>query len=178
MDQPGDWVLLGLVLLAAFLDLRTRRIPNWLTVSGFAIGLAFRVPHGAGPFFDGLAAGLIAFGLALPVFALGGLGGGDVKLLAAVGTFLGVERLWAALLVTVLAGGALATVAVVRQRRVGTTIANLYVVMRSLFSREAYTGWKGEEGDAPLTIRSAGVITRPYAVAIAAGALYAVLPFF
>ena len=178
MEQPSDWVLVLLVLIASLLDLRTRRIPNWLTVSGFAMALAFRLPQGGGAFLDGLAAGLIAFAISLPFFALGGFGGGDVKLLAAVGAFLGLDRLWVALLVTALAGGALALVAVIQQRRLGTTIANLYVVMRSLRSKEAYTGWKGEEGEAPLTIRSAGVITRPYAVAIAAGAIYAVLPFF
>ena len=178
MEYWGDWWLVGMVLVAAGLDLRTRRIPNWLTVSGFAMALAFRLPQGGGAFFDGLAAGLIAFAISLPFFALGGLGGGDVKLLAAVGAFLGIDRLWTALFVTAIVGGALALVAVIQQRRLGTTIANLYMVMRSLRSKEAYTGWKGEKGDAPLTIRSAGVITRPYAVAIAAGALYAVLPFF
>jgi prepilin peptidase CpaA len=178
MEYPGDWLLIVLVLTAGFLDLKTRRIPNWLTVSGFATALAFRLPYGTGPVLDGLIAGLIAFGLSLPFFALGGLGGGDVKLLAAVGAFLGVDRLWMALFVTAMVGGALALIAVIRRRRLGTTIANMYMVMRSVRTKEAYTGWKGAEGDAPLTIRSAGVITRPYAVAIAAGALYAVLPFF
>ena len=178
MEYPGDWLLIVLVLTAGVLDLKTRRIPNWLTVSGFAMAVAFRLPYGTGPVLDGLIAGLIAFGLSLPIFALGGLGGGDVKLLAAVGAFLGVDRLWMALFVTVMVGGALALIAVIRQRRLGTTIANMYMVMRSVRTKEAYTGWKGAEGDAPLTIRSAGVITRPYAVAIAAGALYAVLPFF
>ena len=178
MEYLWDWLLVVLVLTAGILDIKTRRVPNWLTVSGFAMALAFRLPYGTGPVLDGLAAGLIAFAISVPFFALGGLGGGDVKLLAAVGAFLGVDRLWIALLVTALVGGGLALVAVIQQRRLGTTIANLYMVMRSLRSKEAYTGWKGAEGDAPLTIRSAGVITRPYAVAIAAGAVYAVLPFF
>ena len=178
MEYLGDWLLIAVVLVAAALDLKSRRIPNWLTVSGFATALAFRLPYGTAPVLDGLIAGLIALGLSVPFFALGGLGGGDVKLLAAVGAFLGVDRLWMALFVTVMVGGALALIAVIRQRRLGTTIANMYMVMRSVRTKEAYTGWKGAEGDAPLTIRSAGVITRPYAVAIAAGALYAVLPFF
>ena len=177
MEFPGDWVLVAMVLAAAGLDLKCRRIPNRLTVSGFVIGLAFQGSLGAGPMMDGLAAALIAFALSVPVFALGGLGGGDVKLLTAAGVFLGLDRLWGALLVTVLVGGAFALAAVLKQGRTVHTMANLYVVLRSLGRRDAYTGWKGEEGDAPLTIRSAGVITRPYGVAIAAGSIYAVLPF-
>ena len=177
MEFPGDWALVTMVLAAAGLDLKYRRIPNWLTVSGFVIGLAFRGTLGAGPLVDGLAAALIAFALSVPVFALGGLGGGDVKLLTAAGMFLGLDRLWGALLVTVLVGGAFALAAVLRQGRTGQTLANLYIVLKGLGRREAYTGWKGEKGDAPLTIRSAGVITRPYGVAIAAGSIYAVLPF-
>lgn len=178
MEQTADWLLVALVLIAGSMDLKTRRIPNWLTVSGFAIALAFRLPQGTSSVVDGATAALVAFAISVPFFALGGLGGGDVKLLTAVAAFLGLDRLWVALLVTALVGGAFALVAVVRQRRLGTTVANLYIVLRSLGSRGAYTGWKGAEGDAPLTIRSAGVITRPYAVAIAAGAIYAVQPFF
>lgn len=170
--------LVVVVLGAAWLDLRSRRIPNLLTVSAFLAALLLRVPMGWSGVADGLLAAGIAFALALPVFALGGLGGGDVKLLAAVGAFLGVDRLWGALFVAVLVGGALAIISVLRRGRAGETLANLYVLIKGLGRKESYTGWKGEEGDAPLTIRSAGVVTRPFAVAIAAGAIYAVYPIF
>ena len=177
MEYTADWILITVVLVAAGWDVKWRRIPNWLTAPAFVLALALRVPLGTGPLLDGLLAGLIAFVLGVLVFALGGLGGGDVKLLTAAGAFLGIDRLWGALLVTALVGGALALWAVIRRGRGQETLANLYIVITSLRSREAYTGWKGEEGDAPLTIRSAGVITRPYGVAIAAGSVYAVLPF-
>ena len=177
MEYTADWILVAAMLVAAAWDLKWRRIPNWLTVPAFVLALALRVPLGTGPLLDGLLAGLIAFALGVVVFALGGLGGGDVKLLTAAGAFLGVDRLWRALLVTALVGGAIALWAVIRRGRGKETLANMYIVITSLRSREAYTGWKGEEGDAPLTIRSAGVITRPYGVAIAAGSIYAVLPF-
>ena len=177
MEYTADWILVAVVLVAAGWDVKWRRIPNWLTAPAFVLALALRVPLGTGPLLDGLLAGLIAFALGVVVFALGGLGGGDVKLLAAAGACLGIDRLWGALLVTALVGGAVALWAVIRRGRGKETLANLYIVITSLRSREAYTGWKGEEGDAPLTIRSAGVITRPYGVAIAAGSIYAVLPF-
>ena len=177
MEYTADWILVAVVLVAAGWDLKWRRIPNWLTVPAFVLALALRVPLGTAPLLDGFLAGLIAFALGVVVFALGGLGGGDVKLLTVAGAFLGIDRLWGALLVTVLVGGAIALWAVIRRGRGKETLANMYIVITSLRSREAYTGWKGEEGDAPLTIRSAGVITRPYGVAIAAGSIYAVLPF-
>jgi prepilin peptidase CpaA len=171
-------VLVLVVLVAAVSDLRTRRIPNVLTVGAFLVALAIRATMGGGAVVDGLAAAGIAFAIALPVFALGGLGGGDVKLLTAVGAFLGMEPLWGALFVTILVGGAMAIASVLRQGRVKETLANLYIIIRGLGRKESYTGWKGEAGDAPLTIRSAGVVTRPFGVAIAAGAIYAVLPIF
>jgi prepilin peptidase CpaA len=173
-----DAVLLAAVFAAAAWDVRTRRIPNWLTVSAFALALLLRLPMGLGAVLDGLGAAGIALAICIPVFALGGLGGGDVKLLTAVGAFLGIERLWGALLVTFLVGGLFALVAVIRRRRGGETTANMYMIFRSLRTKGAYTGWKGPEGDAVLTIRSAGAIAQPYAIAIAIGATYGVFPLF
>jgi prepilin peptidase CpaA len=170
--------LVVLVVVAAGMDMKSRRIPNWLTVSGFALGLLMRVPLGWSALADGLLAASAAFALALPVFALGGVGGGDVKLLTAVGAFLGLDRLWGALFIAVMVGGALAIVSVLKRKRAPETLANMYILVKGLTRKESYTGWKGPEGDAPLTIRSAGVVTRPFGVAIAAGAIYAVFPIF
>ena len=178
LPLTADIVLIAVVAIAVVLDVRTRRIPNWLTVSAFALALLLRLPMGLGAVLDGLGAAAIALAICIPVFALGGFGGGDVKLLTAVGAFLGIERLWGALLVTLLVGGLFALIAVIRRRRGGETIANMYMIFRSLRTKGAYTGWKGSEGDAPLTIRSAGAIAQPYAIAIAIGAIYGVFPLF
>ena len=82
--------LMGLLLLAASIDMRWRRIPNWLTgglilggmVRGAAIGGAAGLGHAAAGVLGGAAAPLV-------LFILGALGGGDVKLLAGVGAWLG-----------------------------------------------------------------------------------------
>ncbi len=171
-------MLVLVVVAAAITDVRTRRIPNVLTVGALVLALAVRATMGGGALLDGMAAAGAAFAIALPVFALGGLGGGDVKLLAAVGAFLGLEPLWGALFVTIMVGGAMALISVLRRRHAQETLANLYIITKGLTRKESYTGWKGEQGDAPLTIRSAGVVTRPFGVAIAAGAIYAVFPIF
>ncbi len=76
--------------LAAVLDYRTKKIPNWLTVSAAVLGLAYHTftPGGLGPPLA-LAGFAVGFGLLLLPWLLGGGGMGDVKLLAALGTWLG-----------------------------------------------------------------------------------------
>src|SRR5271155_152475 len=82
--------LLCMLVWAAMVDLRTRKIRNWLTFSMILTGLCRPLIVG-GPLSTGQAAlGLLAgMGLPLMLFALGALGGGDVKLLAGVGAWLG-----------------------------------------------------------------------------------------
>jgi prepilin peptidase CpaA len=76
--------------LAAVIDYRTQKIPNWLTVSAALLGLAYQTlaPGGIGPLWA-LAGFGVGFGLLLLPWMLGGGGMGDVKLLAALGVWLG-----------------------------------------------------------------------------------------
>jgi prepilin peptidase CpaA len=82
--------LLAMLVLAAVEDLRTRRIRNWLTFSLVLTGIAQSlIGHGTvspGSSFAGCALG---FALPLALFAIGAIGGGDVKLLAGVGAWVG-----------------------------------------------------------------------------------------
>jgi hypothetical protein len=90
MNQvAASTALLALILLAGVSDLRTRRIPNALTVTALGIALALRGATGVEPLASGLAGAVIAFATAIPLVLLGGLGGGDAKMLAATGAFLG-----------------------------------------------------------------------------------------
>src|SRR5688572_15812247 len=94
-----EFVTVCFALVAAAWDLSTRRIPNVLT---FGAALAALIAHAYIGGWNGLgmaAAGWVA-GVALffPVFALGGMGAGDVKLLGAIGAWLGpVAAVWIAL---------------------------------------------------------------------------------
>jgi prepilin peptidase CpaA len=99
--------------IAAVLDYRTRKIPNWLTVSAAIVGLAYHTlaPAGLGP-VAALAGFAIGFALLLLPAVLGGGGMGDVKLLAALGAWLGPLLILASFgLATVLA--AFAAVAII-----------------------------------------------------------------
>ena len=101
-------VALVVALTGCVTDLRTRRIPNVLTFSAAAAAVVFHGVTagltGVGHSLSGLAVGLVIF---LPLFALRGLGGGDVKLLAALGAWMGPgATVWMALWAAI-AGGPL-----------------------------------------------------------------------
>lgn len=77
-------------LFGGFYDLLTKRIPNWLTFPAMLAGLAaqFWIGGLAGA-LDGAGGVLLGFGLFLPVYLLGYMGAGDVKLLMAIGAWMG-----------------------------------------------------------------------------------------
>jgi prepilin peptidase CpaA len=107
-----DVVPLVLLAVAAWHDLRTREIPDWisLALAAWALVLAAGGWHSNG--WTGLVlGGLLGFVLTAPLFWLGGLGGGDVKLLAALGACLGPGLLLLTLFWMAIAGGVLALVA-------------------------------------------------------------------
>lgn len=112
--------------VACLTDLRVRRIPNWLTFTSAAMAVAahglWPGGHGALSAVAGLAVGLAAF---FPFFALGGLGAGDVKLMAALGAWLGWhDAMWTAIYGSV-AGGVFALVLGFARGYLGTAFLNL-----------------------------------------------------
>ncbi len=156
---------IALLLGAAVADFRWRRIPNALTIALLLGGAAVSLLDPAAPRFLSSAA---AFGL---VFVAGTFawrfhlcGGGDAKLAAAAATWVGLHRLPAFALATVLAGGALSfacyALSAVNARR--AVRANLLAV--PALGPSSLVGTP-----------TAGRLSVPYGIAIGAGALYAVL---
>lgn len=108
---------------AAAIDLRTGRIPNPLTATVAAAGIGLSVFGLTGQSVAGALAGAaIGFMVMLPGYCFGGTGAGDVKLLAALGTWLGPAGVVMAFLYSAIAGGALALAHAVRRRRLATTL--------------------------------------------------------
>ena len=103
---------------SAAVDLRTRRVPNWLTLGITALGMTLAAAHltdlSIAAALGGFAVGLL---LMLPGHIVGATGAGDVKLFAAVGSLLGPSGVAVAFVYTAIFGGALAlTVAMLRGR--------------------------------------------------------------
>ena len=156
--------VLTLALAAAvYIDVRWRRIPNWLT--GAIAGAGFGLAAGGGGVTPMQAAlGLLAgLALMLPGHVIGATGAGDVKLMAAIGTFLGPALVLRAFLYSAVAGGALAiAVALHRGLLVETLMGAGSLVTMPSVAREA--------------VQATGRANRfAYGPAIAAGTLVALL---
>ncbi|WP_147819688.1 A24 family peptidase [Salidesulfovibrio onnuriiensis] len=115
MDILVAAVLAAALVTATITDIRSQRIPNWLTFPLMLGGLAAHALHTG---LDGLLFSLAGFGLGLGVmlvpFLLGLMGAGDVKLMAAVGAWLGINTALMAFLITCMAGGVYALAVLLR----------------------------------------------------------------
>ena len=102
------WPLLLSLWMAAG-DLRHRRIPNYLTLGAALVGLTYQLGcHGAAGLMDGFLGMLLGFGLLILPYFWGGMGAGDVKALASLGAWLGLQATFCLFCYMALAGGLLA----------------------------------------------------------------------
>lgn len=125
-------LLLTLALAAAVvLDVRTRRIPNWLTggLAAAGFGLAFAggsvTPLQAA---YGLGVGLL---LMMPAHVIGAMGAGDVKLMAAIGAVVGPDLVLRAFLYSAVAGGGFALVVALRRGILASTLQDATLLVTS-----------------------------------------------
>jgi prepilin peptidase CpaA len=157
--KPEIILLLAACAMAVWTDLRTRRIPNWLTSALAAGALALHLPHGWTGVGSALAAGIVIFVLGTFAHSMRILGGGDVKLLAAGGLALGYPDCVLFILYTFLGGGVLAIAFALAQRRLRSTLANVRALAQTRTLLD----------DAAPSARM------PYAIAIAFGSLIVAL---
>ena len=156
-------ILVGLfTLLCAVLDYRTRKIPNWLTVSGAVMGLGYHTfaPQGIGPLWA-LAGFAVGFSLLLLPWLLGGGGMGDVKMLAALGTWLGP------LLVLIAFGGGafLASLGAIAVLACSTVESGISVTQRRYLAARAGSDAEPSRGNAPRKVRRVLPFAVPMAIA-------------
>ncbi|MDH4565906.1 hypothetical protein E8E95_04375 [Pseudomonas sp. BN414] len=156
-------VLLGLLGIAVIVDLARHRIPNLLVLLGIGLGIAGQIYSqgllGLGLGVLGVLIGLAAF---LPLYALGGMAAGDVKLMAMAGAFLApLDATWAAAFS--LMAGALCGLALVLMRGQLPMTLNRYWLM---FRLQTYVAPEaGEVAGKPF----------PFAIAVLLGTLASVL---
>jgi prepilin peptidase CpaA len=165
--------ILGVALVlvasaAAVWDVRERKIPNALTVAGFALALATRAvmavrTGNSTPLLAGLEAAGLAFAVLLPLFVLRALGGGDVKLMIAVAALLGIERFWPALLLSSAAAGVMAFTDAYRRGVIVPVLFRCGDMVQYCFTF-------GRTGRLP-RLDEPGAVSIPYGVAIAVGSI-------
>jgi prepilin peptidase CpaA len=160
-------VLLAVLGLSVFFDLRERRIPNWLTASGALVGLSLNLFDGFAQFLQGFSGLVVGIGVLIVPFALGWVGAGDVKLVGTVGALLGIQWIPRVLLYSGLMTGVLALLAVgirgIKVKRFVHLWTDLKLLVISL----------GRVLPEPISARVSENKTIPWAVGIALGVLVA-----
>ena len=126
------YVVLGVAMMACVTDIRSRRIPNILTVSAAVAAIGFHVATaGTSGLFFALSGWVVGLLLFLPFFALGGMGGGDVKLLAALGAWVGPGDVFALAVYASIAGGVLGLAVALSRNYLGTALRNIWTMLVS-----------------------------------------------
>ena len=136
LASTGPWIPAALLAMCAgILDWRYRRIPNWLTVSGLAAGVAVNMILYRWPGLKAALLGtLLGLGLLLPFVLVRSLGAGDWKLAGALGACLGPRQLLSVLMGTILVAGVMALAVVIWKGRLKQTLMNIAHLLAALFS--------------------------------------------
>ena len=158
--------VLTIAMVAAVCDVRTRRIPNVLTFGAAGLALIYSLANGG---FAGLgfaAAGWLA-GAALffPFFALGGMGAGDVKLMAALSAWFGpADAVWLAIFASI-AGGVFGVIVALAHGYLRQALSNVRLML---------THWRvfGFRPVAGLTLLDTAAPRLAYAIPLMIGAVY------
>ncbi|MDD0843776.1 A24 family peptidase [Pseudomonas sp. Gutcm_11s] len=156
-------LLLGLLAIAVVSDVRRHRIPNQLILAGLAVALALQLLAGGVAGLGNLVLGmLVGFGLFIPLYALGGMAAGDVKLMAMAGAFLTpTHAVWMAFF-SLIAGSLCGLLIILVRGQLGMTLSRYWLI---LLSRTHVAPAADEVAGKPF----------PYSVAILFGVLLALV---
>lgn len=135
VTDPRTMILFALLAIAAVTDIRTYRIPNWLTVGGIAIALVYSAvdatfPHPA--FLSALGGAAIGLVVMVPAYALRVMGAGDVKLMAMTGAFLGASDILSAIVATFIVGGVAAFAFALYHRALRKMLVNVKTITETI----------------------------------------------
>jgi len=169
VTDPRTVVLFFLLVYAAVIDVRSHRIPNRLVLAGLAFGLVYSVfvpfwgKHG---FLWALGGAAIGFGVLFPFWLLRMMGAGDVKLMAAVGSLLGLQAIPMALLISLATSSVFAIAFSLHKGKLREMLANVGRMLR--------VGSIAMAMGAPVSMAQSGwqsVGKLPFAVSIAVGTI-------
>lgn len=160
-------LLLSILTIAVWVDIRQHRIPNALSLGGIVLGTALQTSTSG---FSGLATGLagaaVAIGILLPFYLLQGMGAGDVKLMGAVGAFLGPHNALLATGLSLGAGGVLALLILLARGGIRPLARRYWATLKCLLVTHKFIHQPPAKGEV-------AAMKFPYAAAIGIGTLAA-----
>ncbi|MBW7476553.1 prepilin peptidase [Paenibacillus oenotherae] len=154
-----------MLVIALISDIKSMRIPNWLTVSFFVAGCCYQVAAGG---WEGgwvsLLGALSGFAPLLVLYAFKGIGAGDVKLFAALGVWIGTTAVLQVLIYAILYGGAVGMMLLFFYRPFGRRIITgvVMLVNPGYLNKSAIIQSLGKNG-----------LRFPFMIAVAPGAVTA-----
>ena len=160
--------VIGFAIAAAVYDLRWHKIPRGFNLIGFVAGLLFHAIYGR--LLDAVQCALVAFALGMILYSVGAIGGGDVKLMTALGAMMGLYPWLHAMLIAIFVAAAMALVQVIRRGVWRQTLSNMGEIVMNL-------GRRGLEAHPVINVKNPAMIRSPFGVAAAIGVLAAVFTF-
>jgi prepilin peptidase CpaA len=158
-----DSVLIAYVITVALVDWRTHRIPNLLSGLAAIIGIALQLwQRGEAGFLIALGGMLVGLGMFLPFYLLRAFGAGDVKAMACVGIFLGMESTMLAVALTLIAGAVMGAIVLLSAPAYAS--AAVYRLIGMIVAPLATLRNRHQSGSSPQPR-----LRFPYGVAIAVG---------
>lgn len=158
--------IVAFVLTVAAGDLMWQRIPRQLTTTAFFIGITYHAFFGG--FTSALIAAVAGFAAGVVFFRMGAIGGGDVKLLAALGALLGLQRWGRAIFVAVIVAALIALLVAAWQRALKQTLRNSFTLLATLPTR-------GLAPHEAIHLHSGMAVRAPFGIAAAAGTIFALM---
>lgn len=158
-------MLTGIVIIAAVIDIKSKRIPNKLVLAGMILSIISQVLIEKNGIVEWASGFLTGFAIFFPFYFLRIMGAGDVKLVAVVGGFVGTVAATKVILFTLVAGGVLAIITAIYTGVLRKTLENV----RFMVTHAAVKALQKES----LKIDSLNIATSkmPYGLAIALGTL-------
>ncbi|MBO8172213.1 MAG: prepilin peptidase [Bacillaceae bacterium] len=130
-----DYILILVLIISFLTDLDARRILNIVTIPAMILGISYHlITAGWSGFVFSMEGLLLGLGLLLIPFLLGGMGAGDVKLLAAIGAIKGPAFVFQAFIFTAIIGGLISLILILRKYNLRELPRQIYVSLTFLRS--------------------------------------------
>jgi prepilin peptidase CpaA len=155
------------LIVAAYIDGKQLRVPNWITFPMVLSGLVFSVAtDGLSGLGDGLLGMVVGLACLLPLYAVGGMGAGDVKLMAGIGAWLGATVTFYAFCVSTIVGAVMALIMVLYRKSFTKHYANFLMILVEWMQIK-----NPKELSKIAAERKSGMLLLPYGIPICIGSI-------